>query len=289
MAPVEIRPVKPEDADDCGTVIYTAFQDIAARHGYPADFPSREVATHLAESMARHPNFAGFVAESGGFVVGSNFIDRRDAIAGVGPITVDPGHQGSGVGRRLMRAVLEQCQDAAGVRLVQESFNSTALPLYASMGFDVKEPLAVVRGRPNGHASGRGEVRPMAEEDIPECAALCQKVHGWDRANEVRDAVKHLQPFVMVRDGGRVAAYATNPTFWLISHGVAETEEDMTDLLLGAAAAQPEPVSVLVPVRQAKFFRWCLEAGMRVIKPMTLMAMGGYQEPKGTWFPSVAY
>ena len=56
MAPVEIRPVSPEDAADCGTVIYTAFCDIAARHGYPPDFPSREVAnqiTSLAENIRR--------------------------------------------------------------------------------------------------------------------------------------------------------------------------------------------------------------------------------------------
>jgi len=32
-----------------------------------------------------------------------------------------------------------------------------------------------------------------------------------------------------------------------------------------------------------------LGAGMRVVKPMTLMAMGQYQEPRGCWFPSVLY
>jgi len=28
---------------------------------------------------------------------------------------------------------------------------------------------------------------------------------------------------------------------------------------------------------------------MRVVKPMTLMAIGAYQEPKGSFFPSVLY
>jgi hypothetical protein len=51
----------------------------------------------------------------------------------------------------------------------------------------------------------------------------------------------------------------------------------------------PEPLSLLLPTRQANLFRWCLHQGMRAIKPMTLMTMGRYQEPEGCYFPSVLY
>jgi hypothetical protein len=74
----------------------------------------------------------------------------------------------------------------------------------------------------------------------------------------------------------------------LTNHGVAETEADMRALIAGAAASAG-PVSLLLPVRQASLSRWCLGEGMRVVKPMTLMAMGAYQEPRGCWFPSVFY
>ena len=37
-----------------------------------------------------HPSIWGVVAEIGGRIVGSNFLDERDPIRGVGPITVDP-------------------------------------------------------------------------------------------------------------------------------------------------------------------------------------------------------
>jgi hypothetical protein len=64
-------------------------------------------------------------------------------------------------------------------------------------------------------------------------------------------------------------------------------------LLAGASAASAAagagPVSFLLPVRQAGLFRWCLGAGLRAVKPMTLMAMGCYREPRGVWFPSVLY
>jgi hypothetical protein len=48
-------------------------------------------------------------------------------------------------------------------------------------------------------------------------------------------------------------------------------------------------VMLLVPIRRAAFFRGLLAAGLRVIKPMTLMAMGQYQEPAGAFYPSVGY
>jgi GNAT superfamily N-acetyltransferase len=90
------------------------------------------------------------VAESEGQVIGSNFLDERDPIRGVGPVTVDPLVQVRGIGRRLMEAVLERARGAVGVRLVQDSFNMLSVSLYASIGFEVKEPLLLMRGKPNG-------------------------------------------------------------------------------------------------------------------------------------------
>jgi hypothetical protein len=63
----------------------------------------------------------------------------------------------------------------------------------------------------------------------------------------------------------------------------------MRVLLAGAGAMSPEPLSLLLPTRQANLFCWCLHQGMRAIKPMTLMTMGHYQEPGGCYFPSVLY
>ncbi len=111
-------------------------------------------------------------------------------------------------------------------------------------------------------------------------------MHGVGRANEVREALRPFAPMVVER-GGRVTGYLTAPGFWLMNHGAAE--EDMAALLAGAAA-QAGAVSLLLPVRQAPgLFRWCLGAGMRVVKPMALMAMGQYWEPRGCWFLSVLY
>ena len=277
------RPATAADADACGRIIYEAFKGIADAHSFPRDVPSVEFGQHLAGSFIAHPAIFGVVAESEGRIIGSNFLDERDAIRGVGPITVDPAIQKRGVGRRLMQEVIDRGKSAPSVRLLQDAYNTLSMPLYASLGFDVKEPVVFIAGEPKGHPSARSEVRPMRTEDIAACADLCRSVHGHGRAHELEDNVNAHKPYVVVR-GGNITAYGLASFF---GHGVAETEQDMRDLLAGIAAASSEPISFLLPTRQANLFRWCLGQGMRVVKPMTFMVMGEYQEPRGCWFPSI--
>jgi predicted N-acetyltransferase YhbS len=285
---VIIRPAVPEDAEACGRIMYDAFKGIADAHNFPPDFPSVEAAMQLATLFIARPSVFGVVAERGGQVVGSNFMAEGDPIRAIGPITVDPAFQGSRVGRRLMEAALDRAQGAAGVRLVQDAFNIRSFALYASLGFDAMEPLLLMRGTPRSGPAPGFAVRPLVADDIGTCARLCTAVHGVERTAELRDALQVFKAFVVKRDG-RVTGYLTAPTLWVVNHGVAETEVDMQALILGAAAASAEPVSFLLPVRQADLFRWCLEEGLRVVKPMTLIALGTYQKPKGGWFPSVFY
>ncbi|MBI3667339.1 MAG: GNAT family N-acetyltransferase [Acidobacteria bacterium] len=285
---VNLRPAVEADAEACGRIIHEAFKGIAERHGFPPDFPTEEAGRWVASFLIGHPSVFGVVAEDDGRVVGSNFLDERNPIRGVGPIAVDPNSQARGIGRRLMQTVLERGQGAPGIRLIQDAFNSRSMSLYASLGFDVREPLALVNGTPQSLPSAGVEVRHMKAEDLEPCAHLCSKLHKFERVNELQDAVKRLAPFVVLRRG-RVTAYCTAATFWPLNHGVAETESDMKELLMGAGVQSVEPLAFLLPTREATFFRWCLSEGFRVVKPLTLMAIGEYQEPRGCWFPSVLY
>jgi predicted N-acetyltransferase YhbS len=285
---IEIRPATHDDAEACGRIIHDAFKGIAERHNFRPDFPSVEVATQIAQLFIADPAVYGVVAESDGRIVGSNFLSEWDAIRGVGPITIDPQLQARGVGRRLMQAVVERGRDAVGVRLLQDSFNTASLSLYASLGFEVKEPLVVIEGRPEGGAPSGYEVRPMRDEDRGAVAELCRGVHGFDRMGELSNLAPVLAPYVALR-GGRLTGYATAPGFWPLNHAVAESDEDMQALLAGAATESSAPLSFLLPTRQAELFRWCLSKGMRVVKPMTLMAMGEYREPHGSYLTSVGY
>jgi GNAT superfamily N-acetyltransferase len=284
---VTIREVQPSDAETCAQILFDAFGDIHDHHRFRRDFPALEAAAGLLGMWIPHPAVWGVVAELDGRVVGSNFLDERDPIRGVGPITVDPAGQNAGVGRRLMSAVLERGRDARGIRLVQDGFHMRSLSLYTSLGFDVTASCILMEGRPRGEPEEGVEVRPLTEDDLDECGALSVGVHGFERTGALRDAIGPFNPYAAVRDG-RVVAYASTLTFWPMAHGVAESEEDMKALLLGAAAQLDQPITMLVPLLSG-LFRWTREQGLRCVKPMNVMALGEYREPEGSWFPSVLY
>lgn len=86
---LKLRSGKPEDAETCGQICYEAFAAIAKVHNYCK-----------------------------GQVVGSNFLDERSPVVGVGPITVDPAIQVGGVGRALMQDVMRRATERAvpGIR-----------------------------------------------------------------------------------------------------------------------------------------------------------------------------
>jgi predicted N-acetyltransferase YhbS len=286
---VQIRAMKQEDVETCGRICYEAFKNISERHNFRPDFPSPESAIELSQALFASPQVFSVVAESDGQIVGSNHLWEYDAIRAVGPITIDLHAQSKGTGRKLMEAVIERGRIGRGVRLVQDSFNAASLSLYASLGFDVKEPLVLIEGKLEGDVPSGIEVRPIQERDFASCAELSRKAHGVERVNELRNTPPFLTSFVAVRDG-RVTAYTSAPQFWALNHAVAETEEEMQALLMGAGnLSDGQPLSLLLPTRQTSLFRWCLKKGMRVVKPMTLMAMGEYQEPRSCYLPSVGY
>ncbi len=68
---------------------------------------------------------------------------------------------------------------------------------------------------------------------------------------------------------------------------MGETNEDLKALI--AAAPAIGGGGFLLPTRNGELFRWCLQNGLRLVHPMTLMTVGLYNEPAGAWLPSVLY
>ncbi|MEG3885587.1 GNAT family N-acetyltransferase [Microcoleus sp. herbarium19] len=285
---ITIRRATPADIEVCAGINYEAFKGISDRHLFPnTDFPTLEFSTEIIGLLIESPLFFGIVAESDGALRGCGFMDERNPIRGIGPVSVDRTFQGKGTGRKIMEALLERGQDAAGIRLVQESFNMASLSLYASLGFEVKEPFVLVEGKFRSQPPSGVEVRQMVSQDVSECAALCEKVCGCSRTADIEYALNYFSPFVASRQGAIVAyTCAVSP----LGHSVADTEADMQALLLGAAARSSEEVLAFhLPLRYASLFRWCLQEGLRALKPMAVMAAGEYRSPEGCWFPSFVY
>jgi hypothetical protein len=158
------------------------------------------------------------------------------------------------------------------------------LALYAKLGFVVREPLAVVSGPPFHHRLAGYLVRKALEDDIDACGLICVQVHGHERAQELRSLIE-LGTATVVEHEGRITGYST--LMGGGGHAVAERNEDMKALI--SAAPEFTGDGFLLPTRNAELFRWCLDNGLRVKRPMTLMSLGLYNEPAGAFLPSFLY
>jgi predicted N-acetyltransferase YhbS len=281
-----IRRAAPADVEICGRICFEAFETLAQKHGFAPDFPSPVVVTQILSSLFSHPSFFCVVAEQNGQIIGSNCLDERNTIAGVGPITIDPAAQNQSVGRQLMQAVMSrsEAKGFAGIRLVQAAYHNRSLALYAKLGFQIREPLACMQGKPLRTATPGYDVRPATESDIPACNQLCRRVHGHNREGELLDGLKQGTAVVALRDG-MIRAYASSIAFF--GHAVADANVDLQSLI--AAAEEFKGPGILVPTRNTELFRWCLQKGLQVTQPLTLMTAGLYSEPAGAYLPSILY
>lgn len=285
-AAVSIRVATADDAAVAGKICFDAFSAISNAHGFPPDLPAPDAGIGVLSALFSSPGFYCVVAEIGGRIVGSNCLDERAVIHGLGPITIDPSAQNLGVGRKLMRAVMDHSKQrgAAGVRLVQAAFHNRSLSLYTALGFDIREPLSCVQGRTQMKSIPGCTVRKAQTADLQSCNALSHRVHGFDRGADLAQSIEHGTASVVER-AGRITGYTTDLAFF--GHGTAESNQDMQALF--ASAESFGGPGILIPSRNHELFRWCLANGLRVTQPMTLMTAGLYNDPSGAYFPSILF
>jgi len=283
---ITLRQGLPDDAESSGRICYEAFRVIAQQHCFPSE--SGLVEDVIADFKRRlaHRDFYVLVAELDGRIVGSNVLDERSIITGLGPLTVDPALQNRMIGRQLMQAALQRATErqSSGVRLVQAAYNNRAQCLYSRLGFDVREPLVLMQGPALSLQIPGCTVRKAASDDLEACNALCRKVHGHDRSGEVLDAMQYGTATLVEREQ-RISGYATDIGFG--GHAVGECNIDLMALI--GAAAEFTGAGFLLPARNGELFRWCMAHGLRMVLARTLMSIGLYNEPQGGFLPSISY
>ena len=281
---IELRPTRADDVPELGRICYEAFKDISESHGFATDFPTLEVAQQIVGMLVAQEDIYGVGAFAGSAAKGSNFIEMWDEVAGIGPVSIDVHSQGEGIGRQTMEHVIAhgRSQGFEMIRLCQDSFNMRSLALYASLGFDTKEPMSYL-----ALANGNGvdpAVRPATPDDLDAMDELCRSIYRISRRNECEALMRLGFPaFVLDRSG--VRGYLIGLA---IGHGVAESDDDMIALINGLGARVPD-APAFVPVRNGGLYRKALAAGHRNEKVMNLMALGPYEEPQGTFCPSVLF
>ena len=295
---LRLRPGVIDDSKEIGRIIFEAFSEIADKHGFPREFPSVDVGINVATFFLSNPGFYSVVAEedmnkTNSKIVGSNFLDERSAlVAGVGPVTIDPKSQNKGVGRKLMINVMERAKSKnyPAIRLLQAAYHNRSLALYTNLGFEVKEPISTLQGKPIEASVPGRSVRMATEADLESCNALCRAIHGHDRSGELNDSIKQGIAKVVIHDE-KITGYTSGLTYF--NHSIGFSNDDLKALIASESSTSTTDSyggpGILIPTRNTELFRWCLNNNLRLVHQLTLMTIGMYNEPAGSYMPSILY
>lgn len=278
---ITIRQAFETDIETCAESMYMAFTTIDQKHGFPSYFTDRNHATQATRNLLTHPHIYSIVATENNRVIASAFMNEKRPIRSIGPVSVHPHYQGHGIGRKLMEHLLNRAQDAPNIRLTQDAFNTTSLSLYTSLGFALVESLVWIEGQFKNTPHHNTQIVSLDTSNYDDCITLCNQVLGFYRGpddfTEVNGIFKNNQ----------LTAYATGLS--VDGYTIAQTENDLRTLILGIAAQKLGTLSFLLPTRYTALLLWCIHSGLKIKKPLNLMAKGAYQQPNGFYFPNLLY
>ncbi|MEX2237075.1 MAG: GNAT family N-acetyltransferase [Dehalococcoidia bacterium] len=285
--PAEITPLTPADNDEAGRILFEAFKDIADKHGFPPEFQSVHRARRAIAFLGSIEQSATFASRAP-WLQGLTVMATLDEVAGIGPVAVDIGSQGLGIGRSLMVAALDEAERRGHtkVRLIQDAFNVTSLSLYASLGFQVVEPMVTVRSP--AIVEPIAGLKQAGAGDAASLGALYQRLTSIQRDAEIEMLLERAGGLLIERDGeirGFVLGFSPDA----ITFGAAEDNATLLDLA-GAWAAGAAPAAQWnLPTRHPGLLEDAIKAGARVIKPGNLMVLGPYEPPSAPHMISYWY
>jgi len=282
----EFREGSVNDGIACGKICFSAFKTIADQHHFPSEFPQLEPTVSIISSMLANSGFYSVIAERNGEIVGSNFLDERGSILGIGPISIDPTVQNTGIGRQLMQNVVDRAisQGRPNIRLHTASHHGRSISLYSKIGFKVQAPMVILQGPRIQEVVPNTKVRQAQSSDLDAISHLCEMVHGCQRQQEVSEAIIQGTASVVER-AGRITGYASEVSFF--GHAVGETNDDIKALI--AATSEYKGAGFLLPMTNHDLLTWCLANGLKIVMSMVHMTRGLYNQPQGAYLPSILY
>lgn len=214
--------------------------------------------TGLPERLSKYENSytdvdslaeSAIVAVHGDKLVGVCFLSYKEDsnVRAVSLVAVDPEFQHLRIGRRIVEAGVQLAKDegAVSIRLVVNAHSTTSFPLYASIGFVVREPMSLVilpkgavvppPSSPEGLDTTGWVVRYLAREDLEQCKTLGDHIVGHNRIGDLEffmelsaeDGYRPYRPWVLEipssasSTGKTIAAYISGFTW--DNHSVAVT------------------------------------------------------------------
>ena len=154
------------------------------------------------------PTVAPLVAERDGEIVGTGVGSAHGPVGWVGTIFVEPARRGSGLGRAVTRAVIDELE-ARGCRTLVLIATSMGRPVYEREGFEILDEQVrfSIDGLLSNDASPDPLIRPFALADFHAVAALDRFATGEDRSAVLLSLLSPESTWVAVDPAGEVRGY----------------------------------------------------------------------------------
>jgi GNAT superfamily N-acetyltransferase len=154
------------------------------------------------------PTVAPLVAERDGEIVGTGVGSAHGPVGWVGTIFVEPARRGSGLGRAVTRAVIDELE-ARGCRTLVLIATSMGRPVYERERFEVLDEQVrfSIDGLPFDDSSPDPLVRPFAPADFDAIAVLDRFATGEDRRAVLSSLLSPESTWVAVDPAGAVRGY----------------------------------------------------------------------------------
>ncbi|MCM3297441.1 GNAT family N-acetyltransferase [Streptomyces pseudogriseolus] len=206
---------------------------------------------------------------------------ERPSLAAVGMVLVAERHSRQGLGRRLMRHVVEE----AGTTPLTLHATPLGRPLYEELGFKVTGQAEMVRGRfvPSGRPDVR--TRTATADDLPAILRLDEEVFGTDRTHIVTRLPAFADQLRVAEEDGRIIGYAAawpNMDTHVVGPLIARDAATAQALVASLAAHTNRPLRTDIDVRHRDLLDWVKEHGLAPVASNAVMTYGITDLP-GDW------
>lgn len=203
-------------------------------------------------------------------------------LTAIGMVLVAERYARQGVGRRLMKHVLEE---AGGTPLTLHA-TPYGKPLYEELGFLTTGRVEMVRGRFQLSAPApEMSTRPATAEDLPAILRLDNEVFGLDRTHMITRLPAFADQLRVAEEDGILTGYAAawpNMDTYVVGPLIARDTETAKALIASLAAGIDRPIRTDIDVRHEELLTWVKEHGLEPIAFNAVMTYGIPHLP-GDW------
>ncbi|MCX4665828.1 GNAT family N-acetyltransferase [Streptomyces sp. NBC_01381] len=207
---------------------------------------------------------------------------ERPGLGAIGMVLVAERHARKGIGRRLMRHVVEE----AGTTPLTLHATPNGRPLYEELGFKTTGRAEMVRGRFTADGPLPDvATRPATAEDLTAILRLDHEVFGLDRTHMITRLPAFVDQLRVAEADGEIIGYAgawPNMETHVIGPLIARDTDTAKALIGSLAAGSDRPLRTDIDVRHEELLAWVKERGLEPIAFNAVMTYGIPELP-GDW------